>query len=231
MSRPARHIRDSTQVIAYTRVSTSEQADSGLGLEAQRTQIAAEAERKGWTVVEWIEDAGISAKSLDRPGMARALEMLDGGAAGALIVAKLDRATRSTMDAAVLLERCSREGWALVALDLGLDMTTPTGELIASVMAAVAQWERRAIGQRTKDALAAKKAAGVRLGRPPALPGDVRDRILTAYQAGSGWSAIAGQLNEEEIPTAHGGAKWHPSTVRAVVMSTKVAERGDGRVC
>jgi len=222
MSRPARHIRDSTRVIAYTRVSTSEQADSGLGLEAQRTQIAAEAERKGWTVVEWIEDAGISAKSLDRPGMARALELLDGGAAGALIVAKLDRATRSTMDAAVLLERCSREGWALVALDLGLDMTTPTGELIASVMAAVAQWERRAIGQRTKDALAAKKAAGVRLGRPLTLPGDVRDRILTAYQAGSGWSAIARQLNEEEIPTAHGGAKWHPSTVRAVVMSTKV---------
>jgi len=221
MSRPAKHPRDQTRVIAYTRVSTSEQADSGLGLEAQRTQIAAEAHRKGWTVVEWIEDAGISAKSLDRPGMARALELLDGGAAGALIVAKLDRATRSTMDAAVLLERCSREGWALVALDLGLDMTTPTGELIASVMAAVAQWERRAIGQRTKDALAAKKAAGVRLGRPLALPGDVRSRILAAHHAGSGWSAIARQLNEEEIPTAHGGAKWHPSTVRAVVMSAE----------
>jgi len=222
MSRAAKHLRDQTRVIAYTRVSTSEQADSGLGLEAQRTQIAAEAERKGWTVVEWIEDAGSSAKSLDRPGMARALELLDGDAAGALIVAKLDRATRSTMDAAVLLERCSREGWALVALDLGLDMTTPTGELIASVMAAVAQWERRAIGQRTKDALAAKKAAGVRLGRPVSLPGEIRTRIVAAHHAGSGWSAIARQLNEEEIPTAHGGAKWHPSTVRAVMMSSKV---------
>lgn len=221
MVRSAKHRRDQTRVVAYTRVSTSEQADSGLGLEAQRAQIAAEAERKGWVVVEWIEDAGISAKSLDRPGMARALQLLDGGEAGALVVAKLDRATRSTMDAAVLLERCSREGWALVALDLGLDMTTPTGELIASVMAAVAQWERRAIGQRTKDALAAKRAAGVRLGRPVSLPGDVRERILAAHDAGSGWSAIARQLNDEEIPTAHGGAKWHPSTVRAVVMRSE----------
>ena len=214
----------SRAVIGYVRVSTGEQADSGLGIDAQRAFITAEATRKGWDLVDIIEDAGWSAKSLDRPGMARALELLSTGQAGVLVVAKLDRATRSTIDAAQLIERSEREGWALVALDLGLDPTTPTGELVATIMAAVAQWERRAIAQRTKEALAAKRAAGVRLGRPVALPESVRERILGAHRDGAGWSAIARQLNAESIPTAHGGARWYPSAVRAVVMASGSTE-------
>jgi DNA invertase Pin-like site-specific DNA recombinase len=205
-------------VVGYLRVSTAEQADSGLGLDAQRAAIEAECARKGWLVVEMVEDAGFSAKSLDRPGIARALGLLASGAAGALVVAKLDRATRSVMDAADLLARGQREGWALVALDLGLDPTTPTGELVATIMAGVAQWERRAIGARTAEALAAKRASGVRLGRPAALQEETRLRIVAEHRSGAGWSEIARRLNEEGISTAHGGSKWHPSTVRAVVL-------------
>ena len=74
-----------------------------------------------------------------------------------MVVAKLDRAC-STIDAANLLARSEREGWKLVALDLGLDPTTPAGELVATIMAAVAQWERRVIGVRTREALAVKRA-------------------------------------------------------------------------
>ena len=209
---------DRTRVIGYARVSTNEQASSGLGLDAQRASIQAEIDRRGWTLVEMVEDAGVSAKTLERPGIAHALKVLHEGAAGTLLVAKLDRATRSTIDAAKLLERSQREGWALVALDLGLDPTTPTGELVATIMAAVAQWERRAIGTRTKDALAAKRAQGVRLGRPSVLPAEVTDRIVSAYQAGMSWSAIARQLDADGVPTAHGGLKWYPATVRKVAL-------------
>lgn len=209
---------DATHVVGYVRCSTDEQADSGLGLDAQRAAISTECQRKGWTLVELVEDAGFSGKNLVRPGMAHALELLRTGQAGALVVAKLDRATRSVMDAARLLDKSRREGWALVALDLGLDPSTPNGELFATIISAVAQWERRQIGQRTKDALAEKKQAGMKLGRPVALPNAVKDRILDAHLAGVGWSEIARELNAEGVPTAHGGAKWHPSTVRAVAL-------------
>jgi DNA invertase Pin-like site-specific DNA recombinase len=219
MAKARRQTADPTKVIGYVRVSTEEQAGSGLGLEAQRTAIVAECERRGWTIVELIEDAGVSAKTLVRPGMARALELLSRSEAGVLVVAKLDRATRSVMDAANLLTRSQHEGWKLVALDLGLDPTTPAGELVATIMAAVAQWERRAIGARTREALATKRAQGIRLGRPSVLPAAVVARIVSAYEAGSGWSVIARQLDAEAVPTAHGGLKWHPATVRAVVLA------------
>jgi DNA invertase Pin-like site-specific DNA recombinase len=211
VTRAKRDAADPTRVVGYARVSTSEQTDSGLGLDAQRAAITAECERRGWTLIELVEDAGFSAKSLDRPGMKRALELLARGDAGLCVVAKLDRATRSVMDAA--------EGWKLVALDLGLDPTTPSGELVAHILAAVAQWERRAIGARTKEALSAKRAQGVRLGRPTELSSEVVARIVSAHRDGRGWSAIARELNADKISTAHGGRMWHPSTVRAVVLS------------
>ena len=104
--------------------------------------------------------------------------MLEGHGASALIVSKLDRLSRSTKDFATLMERAQKSGWAPVVLDLGVDATTPAGELVASVMVSAGQWERRAIGQRTKEALAAEKAQGATLGRPRSLPVNVRRRIL-----------------------------------------------------
>jgi len=96
-------------VVGYVRVSTDEQAASGLGLDAQRASILAECQLRGWTLADLIEDAGFSAKSLDRPGIVHALDRLARGEAGVLVVAKLDRATRSVMDAADLLARSQRE--------------------------------------------------------------------------------------------------------------------------
>jgi DNA invertase Pin-like site-specific DNA recombinase len=104
-----------------------------------------------------------------------------------------------------------------VALDLGIDLSTPAGEFLASVMASAAQWERRIIGQRTREGLAAKRAAGVALGRPRSLPADVVQRIVGEKAAGASLSAIARALNEDGTPTAQGGARWYASTVRAVL--------------
>lgn len=204
-------------VIGYTRVSTDEQAASGLGLDAQRAAITLAATARGWEVV-WIEDAGYSAKSLKRPGVERALHMLAKGQAQAIVVAKLDRLSRSVQDFAATMDTARRQGWALVALDLGVDTTTPAGELVANVMAAVAQWERRVIGQRTADALAAKKAQGVRLGGPVTTPAAVRARIVALAASGHSHAAVARALNDDQTPTASGGT-WHRSGVRRVLGS------------
>jgi DNA invertase Pin-like site-specific DNA recombinase len=210
---------DATRAVGYVRVSTSEQADSGLGLEAQRAAITAECDRRGWQLTEIHEDAGLSGKTLSRPGLLAGLDAVHAGPAGILVVAKLDRLSRSLVDFAGLMARAQREGWNLVALDLGIDLSTPAGEFMANVMSAAAQWERRIIGQRTRDALAAKQAQGTRLGRPTAHDPNVRAQVLAAFRSGTTLSAIARHLNQRQVPTAHGGARWYPSTVRAIVQS------------
>jgi DNA invertase Pin-like site-specific DNA recombinase len=165
------------RVIGYVRVSTEEQAMSGAGLEAQRRAIAAECKRHGWELVETIEDAGYSAKDLKRPGVQEALRALEAGKAKALVVAKLDRLSRSMLDFAALMATAQKQSWALVALDCAVDTSTPAGEAMAHVLATFGQFERRLISQRTKEALAVRKASGVRPGRPPNVPQSVVRRI------------------------------------------------------
>jgi DNA invertase Pin-like site-specific DNA recombinase len=134
------------KAIGYIRVSTEEQADSGAGLEAQRRAIEQEASRRGWTLIGILEDAA-SGKSMNkRPGLKEALKAVDDGRAEALVVAKLDRLSRSLLDFSSLMERSRKAGWALVALDLGVDTTTPAGEMLANVLAVFAHFERRLIG-------------------------------------------------------------------------------------
>jgi DNA invertase Pin-like site-specific DNA recombinase len=127
------------------------------------------------------------------------------------VVSKLDRLSRSMLDFAGLMDRSTREGWALVALDLGVDTTTPQGEMVAAVMAVFAQFERRLIGQRTKEALAVKKAQGVRLGRPRLTPDAVIARIRAERAAGRTLRVIADGLNADGVPTAMGGRRWYVS--------------------
>jgi len=152
-------------VVGYVRVSTGEQLDSGAGLEAQRRAIREECARRGWRLAELYEDAASGRAIAGRVGLKAALSALDSHAAEALVVAKLDRLSRSLLDFSALMEQSRRRGWALVALDLGVDTTTPSGEMMANVLAVFAQFERRLIGQRTREALAIKRQQGVRLGR------------------------------------------------------------------
>jgi DNA invertase Pin-like site-specific DNA recombinase len=170
-----------------------------------------------------VHQDALSGKTLKRPGLVTALQAAESGAASAIVVAKLDRLSRSLADFASLMARAQAGHWNVVALDLGIDLSTPSGEFMANVLASAAQWERRIIGQRTKDALAVKRAEGIRLGRPVTLPAEVVESILEARSAGAGWSHIARDLNERNVATAHGGAKWYPSTVQAVVRSAEAA--------
>jgi DNA invertase Pin-like site-specific DNA recombinase len=208
------------RVLGYVRVSTDEQGRSGAGLDAQRSAIRNECERRGWRLVETIEDAGYSARNLKRPGVQSARELLSNGRADALVVAKLDRLSRSMLDFTALMAEAQKQSWALVALDCAVDTTTPAGEAMANVLATFAQFERRLIGQRTKEALAEKRRQGVKLGRRPELPPKVVRRMERERGRGESLRAIAAGLNADHVPTAHGGKQWWAETVRSVLART-----------
>jgi DNA invertase Pin-like site-specific DNA recombinase len=208
------------QVYGYLRVSTNEQADSGAGLAAQRLAIQAEADRRGWQSIEWVEDAGWSGKSLERPGIAGLLPRLR--ADDTLCVSKLDRLSRSLVGFAGLMETAKKQRWSVIALDLGIDMTTPAGRMIAGVMASLAQWEREVIGQRTRDAMAAKKAlGGVRFGHRSRIPAEVQAEVERLWQTGLSMCEVARRMTAQGVPTAEGYDRWHASTVSTVLSSLR----------
>ncbi len=204
--------------VAYCRVSTSEQEVYGHSLDDQETTLRALAASRGWEVVV-VREVG-SGKSLSaRPLLTEALRGLDRGTVQVLMAVRLDRLSRSVSDFSGLMDRAERRGWDLHVADLGLDTSTPSGRLVAQVLAATAEHERRLIGERTREGLRAARAKGVRLGRPTTLPEEVRESIRTARQTGSSYRRIAEDLNTRGIPTAHGGARWHASTVQAVLRT------------
>ena len=197
--------------IGYIRVSTEKQADFGVSLEAQEAKIRAMAVVQGADLAEVIVDAE-SAKSLDRPGMERLLALIDARAVNTVIIAKLDRLTRSVKDLAELLERFTRRGVSLVSVAESLDTGTAAGRLVLNIMTAVSQWEREAIGERTRDAMRHKRANGERVGTVPfgfRLAGDGRRleeepaeqdilaRIRELKAAGHTTRAIANELNRQ----------------------------------
>ena len=166
-----------------------------------------------------VTDRGYSARDLKRPGIVDALERLQRAEAAGLVVAKLDRLSRSMLDFAALMERARREGWALIALDLGVNTSTPAGEMMANMLATFAQFERRLIAQRTKEALAVKRSQGIHTGRRSTLPPPIVRRIKRRRAAGWTLQRIADKLNAERVPTGQGGAEWRPSSVRAVLRA------------
>lgn len=206
--------------IGYVRVSTLEQSESGLGLEAQRQAIRTEAERQGWHLVAIHEDAGVSGKAMaKREGLSNALLAVQEHGDSVLVVAKLDRLSRSMQDFATLMATSQRQGWGLAALDLGVDTSTPSGEMMANVTATFAQFERRLIGQRTKDALAIKRAEGVQLGRPRVTADETVEMIRQLRSDGLSLRGVADRLNQDGVPTSQGGKRWYASTVSAVLKA------------
>lgn len=156
-----------TRVIAYCRVSTDEQASSGVSLQAQESKLRAYCLAMDLELVRVESDAGVSAKTLDRPALQRALASLSADEADALVVVKLDRLTRSVRDLADLLEQYFSANHGLISLGESVDTRTAAGRLVLNVMTSVAQWEREAIGERTSNALQHMKSQGKRVGAVP----------------------------------------------------------------
>ncbi len=135
------------------------------------------------------------------------------------MVAKLDRLNRSIADFGNLVRQAERQSWAIVACDLGVDMTSDTGSFVANLTACVAEWERKIIGTRTREALAAKRAAGIRLGRRLLNP-SVAATIRTERSEGFTLQAIADRLNSAGTTTPT-GRLWSPALVRKVSLQTE----------
>jgi DNA invertase Pin-like site-specific DNA recombinase len=213
------------RAVAYVRVSTDEQAKSGLSLEAQIRTLRAEAERREWQLVEVLIDEVSAKRGNYRPAFERVRAMLAADEADVLLATRLDRMSRSVVDFADLMASAQDEGWQVVALDLGLDTSTTTGRMVAHILAAVAEAEREVIGQRTSAALLAKRQRGEHVGRYSTLLPRVVEQILEMRHDGWTLQVIADELNDHGVPTATGGeARWYPSTVAAVLKS-QAAER------
>lgn len=200
-----------TRMIGYLRVSTE---DQDLGMDAQRAAITKEADHRGWDVT-YVEDRA-SGKSLGRIGVGYALHMLDQGEADGIVVSRLDRLSRSVLDFATVLGRAEVAGWNVVVIEQGLDLSTPHGKFAANILMAAAEYERELIGMRTKEALAAARARGTRLGRPAQTPEHVVSRVVRERADGSTYQAIADGLNDDGVPTAGKAMTWTRGLVAAL---------------
>lgn len=218
------------RLAAYRRVSTDEQGESGLGLAAQTALVEQVCADREWEIARWFED--IESGTVDERAQYR--EMVDACIAGefdGMIASSQDRYTRNVREWSRLKEHASpaterrkrrplRFRFELVVADIpDLDLRSASGSLMTTIKAAVAENEREMISLRTRAALAALKAKGVRLGRPVVLPDDVTSRIVREREAGSSFHAIAQRLNADLVPTAHGGKCWWPETVRGIYLS------------
>ena len=221
------------RAVGYVRVSTTQQAETGVSLDTQTEKIRAMAVVQDAELDDVIIDAGASAKDLNRPGLVRVLALVEKRHVDAVIVAKLDRLTRSVRDLGELLERFERRGVSLVSVAESLDTGTAAGRLVLNVMASVSQWEREVIGERTREALAHKKSQGQRIGTVPfgyALADDGRTLVqqpdeqatlslLLEYRAaGFSLRAIATELNRRGLRTRSGVA-WRHEYVRNLLIT------------
>jgi site-specific DNA recombinase len=223
--------------IGYVRVSTTDQAEEGVSLEAQRAKLQAWALATDAELVEVVADEGVSAKSLERPGLQRVLEQLEAGAVDGLVVTKLDRLTRSTRDLLALVDTFFGEGrHQLASVQEQIDTTSAAGRLMLTILGAIAAWERETIGERTKDALRHLSSQGVRLGgegygwartterdsegrlglQPIGSEVATIDRAKVLRAEGHSLRSIASTLTLEGHRTKRGG-RWHAKTVRSLV--------------
>ena len=215
--------------VGYVRVSTDKQADKGVSLEAQAEKIRAMALVQGVDLAEVITDAGETAKHMDRPGLQRLLDLVEKGRVRVVIIAKLDRLTRSVKDLGTLLEKFQKRGVSLVSVTESLDTGSAAGRLVINIMASVSQWEREAIGERTRAALDHKRSNlkvyshmpyGFRRDGDSLVPvveeQEVASRIRL-YRS-NGWTLcrIADTLNAEGVPTKR-GKRWFAQTVKDVL--------------
>jgi DNA invertase Pin-like site-specific DNA recombinase len=185
--------------------------------EAAIAAIEGAGQAGGWRLVEVITDRE-NGRGLERPGLGYALRQIAEGKAQALVVDDLRRLTRSIIDLATLLAWFKDAHATLIALDLDLDTSTPTGQEIANALITLGDRERQHIAQRTRSGLAELRAQGRPSGRPAVSDQpELVARITAMRNENMTLQKIADQLNAEGVPTLRGGAMWRPSSVQAAL--------------
>jgi DNA invertase Pin-like site-specific DNA recombinase len=224
----------SARAIGYLRVSTDQQSESGLGLDAQRRAIEQAAHRQGLLLAGVYEDAGLSgSKDIeDRPGLLEAVSALKRG--DVLCIAKRDRLGRDVVAVALIERLISRKGGrVLSAAGEGTDSDDPTALLMRRIVDAFGEYERLLIGARTKAALKSKRARGLRAGNVPygfSLGEDRKTLVLNPSEQeilekirrlrfrGCSMMDIATALNRDGISTRSGGT-WRFEYVRRLLRT------------
>jgi DNA invertase Pin-like site-specific DNA recombinase/peptidoglycan hydrolase-like protein with peptidoglycan-binding domain len=201
-------------VIGYVTVAPEgERADADAAVH----EIERACEQAGWVLAEVVTDRE-NGRGLERPGLAYALEQIAAGTARGLVVTDLRRLSRSINDVGTLMEWFRDAQAALVALDLGVDTSTPSGHDVAATLITLGGWERERIARRTRSGLAEVRASGRPTGRPAVSDKpDLVERITAMRNANMTLQAIADQFNAEGVPTLRGGAMWRPSSVQAAL--------------
>ncbi len=221
------------RIVAYIRVSTDKQAEHGVSLDAQRAKVTQYAELYDLDLVA-VELDALSAKNTDRPALARALAMLDAGAADGLLVVKLDRLTRSVRDLGNLIERYfGPRGSSLISVSENVDTRTANGRMMLNLLGTISQWERETIGERTSAAMQHLRASGGSTGTAPygfrvgsegsklvEEPGEQRVLALVRDLRAEGLSLreIGDRLAAAGL-SPRSGAAWHPQTVARIAAT------------
>lgn len=241
------------RVVGYVRVSTEEQAQDGVSLEAQRSKVAQYAHLYELDLVEVVSDAGFSAKSFDRPGIRKVLDMLESGAVGGVVIAKLDRLTRNLGDWSYLIENffMEKKGKSLFSVNDSVNTTTANGRLMLNIIMTIAQWEREIIAERTRDSLQHKIRNGERCGKvlygydvdpdsplngrgnpgrliPNAAEQETIALMKSLRGEGRTLRAIAATLRELGIHTKEGKELWTPATINKILKRVIHEKAGEG---
>lgn len=222
------------KAIGYIRVSTEEQAEHGVSLDAQRAKIHAYCTLNDIELVSIFEDAGISGKRSDnRPALQSALNTLRTGGASALIVCKLDRLARNTIDALTIADTLDKKGLALHSIAEKLDTQSAIGRFFFTLTASLAEMERRQIGERTRAAMNHKRSKrefcggdvpfGFKLENGRVIEDAQEQEIISLIDSlkldGFSWSAIARELNARGVTTKR-GSSWQAVQVQRTIHNT-----------
>ena len=222
------------QAIGYIRVSTEQQANEGVSLEAQKAKIAAWCVTNGYELVNVFVDAGISGKSMDkRPGLQDAMKSLKKGMA--LVSYSLSRLARSTKDALSIGETVAKRKADMVSLSEQIDTTTAAGKMMFQMLAVLAEFERNLVAERTTNALQHKKATNQKYTNITpygfeAIEGrlvqvqqeaEIVAEIQASRTGGNTLQFIADSLNTRGIPTKT-GKQWAPATIHLLLKRSSL---------
>lgn len=219
------------RTVCYSRVSTDKQSEEGYSLDAQRARLEGYAVACGLEIVEFIEDAGISAKNIKgRPGLVRALEMLRKGEAEAILIPKLDRLSRNLRDMLDLIARSAREGWTIHSVGERLDTSSAMGRFVVHMFGALNELESGRIGERVSEVRKHLKAVGIfGGGRVPygfdvidgrLVRNDAEQAVIAEIQSlraeGLSLRKIGAELERRGHKTKTGAA-WQAATIAGIL--------------
>lgn len=212
------------RAVGYVRISKADrdktEEQQRLSIRTQRGAITRACEEKGWDLLDIYEDFAASGADDDRADFCKVQELINSKGADVVVITRLDRLSRKAWRLLWLIEE---KGWNIFAIEQNFDTREPEGWLAAAIHALMADYERRLIVKRTKQALAQLRREGKHTGRPSLIPVELEDRIFDLHNDGMSASAIAELLEAEGVPRPTPRSKsWHHSHVLAAVRRVEV---------